>query len=176
MQLAILLFELILVPFNYFFSSCAFSHSASAIYIFFVNLPKIEVRYHYQGILGQDYSGFHSGITLPLWEKKNTVRWSKALSSHAELNLQSYQSELYTELKNMYDQCLNLQQTVTEYKKLLEQANQETLLTKAMTTGYINSIEYFMEISFYRNAKKRYLEMEAEYQKIIANLLRYRFQ
>jgi len=35
-------------------------------------LPKMEVGYHYQGILGQTYNGIHTGISLPIWESINT--------------------------------------------------------------------------------------------------------
>jgi cobalt-zinc-cadmium efflux system outer membrane protein len=36
-------------------------------------LPKVEAGYHYQGILGQKFSGAHIGLNIPLWEKRNTV-------------------------------------------------------------------------------------------------------
>ena len=36
-------------------------------------LPKMEGGYHYQSILGQRYQGLHVGISIPIWESKNTV-------------------------------------------------------------------------------------------------------
>ena len=43
-----------------------------------MNLPKIETGYHSQGILGQNYRGFHASITIPLWENKSRVKAAEA--------------------------------------------------------------------------------------------------
>jgi outer membrane protein, heavy metal efflux system len=136
-------------------------------------LPKMEVGYHYQGILGQQFSGFHSGITIPLWENKNNVKLNRAVSTHAELELQSHRSEHFTEIKNLYDQYVALSKQLSAYNSLMQQANQAALLSKALTTGYISSIEYFMEMRLFLISMQRYLEMEMEYQKVIARLLKY---
>jgi outer membrane protein, heavy metal efflux system len=138
------------------------------------HLPKMEVGYHYQGILGQEFSGIHSGITIPLWENRNTLKLNKAMAMHAELELQSHRSEHFTEIRNLYDQYLNYQKMLAEYQLLINQATHDTLMTKALTTGYISTIEYYMEISMYRSSLMRYFEMEFEYQKVVAELLRFR--
>ena len=51
-----------------------------------LSLPKFELGYHYQGILGQTYNGIHTGISIPLWENKNTVKAMKELSKNKRMN------------------------------------------------------------------------------------------
>ena len=42
-----------------------------------LTLPGLQAGYHSQSILGQNYRGIHFGISIPLWEKKNTVQQKK---------------------------------------------------------------------------------------------------
>jgi outer membrane protein TolC len=65
-------------------------------------LPKMEVGYHYQGILGQTYNGIHTGISLPLWESKNRVKLEKAKMTFTESALTNHTNEHYYEIKQMY--------------------------------------------------------------------------
>ena len=39
-----------------------------------MSLPKLEGGYRMQKILGQTFKGIYAGITIPLWESKNSVK------------------------------------------------------------------------------------------------------
>jgi hypothetical protein len=138
------------------------------------SLPKMEVGYHYQGILGQTFSGFHTGITIPLWENRNGVRYHKEAFIYAELELQTHKSEHYTEIKNLYERYLNLKKLITEYDLLLNQVNQGVLLSKAVFSGHISTIEYFMEMSLLKNSTMGYFRMENELHKVLAELYKFK--
>ncbi|MCY7411137.1 MAG: TolC family protein [Chitinophagales bacterium] len=136
-------------------------------------LPKMEAGYHYQGILGQTYNGIHTGISIPLWQNKNTVKLQKSKLLFADLELQDHSNQHYYEIKQLYETYTNLNITLTEYQTIFATLNNTTLLNKALSLGQISTIEYFMEINYYNIAYNNYLQTEKEYYQAIAELYKY---
>lgn len=136
-------------------------------------LPKLEAGYHYQGILGQTYSGVHTGISIPLWENKNTVKLQKANVILADLNLQDHINKHYYEIKQLYERYLQLRQTLEDYRSVMSSLNSSFLLNKALSLGEITAIEYYMEMTYFKNAYRSYLETEEEFNEVITQLFKY---
>lgn len=138
-----------------------------------LTLPKIETGYHYQAILGQRFNGVHFGLTIPLWENKNTVKTKQAELILNEANLQDHINEHYYHIKQQYEKMTNLKITLDEYKTLFSSLNNVELLDKSLSLGQISTIEYFMEMTYYYEALKNYLKTEMEYNKVVAVLNKY---
>lgn len=136
-------------------------------------LPKMEAGYHYQGILGQTYNGIHAGISIPLWENKNTVKLQKSKLLFTDLELQDHRNQHYFEIKQLYETHTSLKITLTEYQEVFASLDKSRLLDKALLLGQISTIEYFMEINFYNAAFNNYLQTEKEYYEVIAELYKY---
>jgi outer membrane protein TolC len=139
-----------------------------------MNLPKIETGYHSQGILGQSYKGFHTGISIPLWENKNKLNAAKSNFEYATSSAETHRLNHRLENKQYYEQLDVRKKMIAEYKELLSILNNTTLLNKALSFGQITIIQYFYDESFYFTAYDKYLQAEWEYQKAIAKL--YKFQ
>lgn len=138
-----------------------------------MSLPKLEAGYHYQTILGQRFNGIYLGLSIPLWENKNKVKSQKANLMFADLNIEDHRNEHYYHIQQTYEKQQNLNLTLEEYKSLFKELNTAELLDKSLTLGEISSIEYFMEMTYYYNALKNYLETEKEYHQTIAELYKY---
>ncbi|TAL60777.1 MAG: transporter [Bacteroidetes bacterium] len=136
-------------------------------------LPKTEVGYHYQGILGQTYNGIHTGITIPLWENKNTAKQKQAQLLFTDFELQAHLNEHYFHIKHIYEKYANLKIVLGEYQTAFRSISYTTLLSKSLASGQISTIEYFMEMSYYYNAYNNFFEMEREYYSVIAELYKY---
>lgn len=136
-------------------------------------LPKVETGYHYQAILGQRFNGVHLGLSIPLWENKNTVKTKIAELTVHESNLQNHINEHYYHIKQNYERVENLKITLNEYKRLFSSINSVEMLDKALSLGHISTIEYYVEVNFYYEALKNYLKTEMEYYKAIAELYKY---
>ncbi len=136
-------------------------------------LPKLEAGYHYQGILGQTYNGIHTGISIPLWENKNTVKLQKTKLLFDELNLQDHRNEHYYEIKQLYEKYSNLKIILQEYQTVFATLNNAALLSKALSLGQISTIEYFLEMNYYTTALNNYYQTEKEYHAVIAELFKY---
>ena len=141
-----------------------------------LTLPKMELGYHYQGILGQTYNGIHTGISLPLWESKNTVKLQKAKMTYTESVLIDHANEHYYEIKQLYGRYENLTSILSEYEKIQQSAEPIRLLDKALSAGQISVLEYFVELNYYNTTYNSYLEIEKEYYEVVATLLKYQLQ
>lgn len=137
-------------------------------------LPKFELGYHYQGILGQRFNGIHAGVTLPIWEQKNRVQAQQAQVLFADLNLKSHLNEHFFEIKELYERQASLKKSMDEFQTALASASNTALLDKALRLGEISTIEYFLEMSFYQNAVWHLLKTEWEYHAAVAEMMRYR--
>jgi len=137
-------------------------------------LPKMEVGYHYQGILGQTYNGIHTGISLPLWESKNTVKLQKAKMTFAESALTDHTNSYHYEIKQLYGRYESLKSILSDYEKINQSTEPIKLLDKALSAGQISVLEYFVELNYYNTTYNSYLEIEKECYEVVANLMKYK--
>lgn len=137
-------------------------------------LPKLEGGYRSQGILGQTYQGVHAGVSVPLWERRNTVKTQQAFSEYAQAQLEAERVAHRQEVKRFYEAYQALQGALENYQNLLGKSDNLRVLEKALRLGEISAVEYFMELSFYYEAYDKYLELEASSQQAAAQLLRFR--
>lgn len=138
-----------------------------------LGLPKMEAGYHYQGILGQTFQGFHVGLTIPLWENKNKVKMEEANLTLNEYLLQDYQNAYSYNITRLYERIKILQSTLLEYEMLFKNSDNITLLNKALNAGQISTIEYFLEMDFHLDAIKKYLYAEFQYYETLSILYKY---
>ena len=60
-----------------------------------------------------------------------------------------------------------------DYEKINKSADPIKLLDKALSAGQISVLEYFVETNYYNTTFNSYLEIEKEYYKVVATLLKY---
>lgn len=138
-----------------------------------LNLPKIEAGYHYQGILGQSYSGVHGGISIPLWENKNRLKAAEAYLNYANFNTINHKLEHQLENKQYFDQLEVRKNAMAEYLRLLSSLNNSALLNKALQYGQITIIQYAQEEQFYFDSYSKYLQLESDFHKALARLYKF---
>ena len=136
------------------------------------NLPKIEIGYHYQGILDQQFHGGLLGLSIPLWANKNKVKEATAKMQLQEANIQELQAELDTEQEQAIRSLAISREMMAQYNTLLAQFDNGKLLDKAFQIGQITAVEYFLESNYYHNLSLKYLEFELEGHKAEAVLTR----
>jgi hypothetical protein len=136
-------------------------------------LPKMEAGYHSQAILGQKYQGAHLGISIPLWQNKNTIKREKANLLFNDYRITEHRTEHFYENQQLYEKYTVLKSTLSEYTKIFSSVNNTELLNKSLKAGNISSIEYFMELSYFYSAYDNYLRAENEYNQAIATLYKY---
>ena len=136
-------------------------------------LPKLETGYHYQSVLGQVFNGIHFGLTIPIWEHKNTVKHAGANVQLTNLRLEEHKVEHYFEIKELYHNYETMKKMLTDYSELLDGLNSEEILNKSLELGEIDFITYVMELQYYYTFHDQLRAVEKDYQVALAKLFRH---
>ena len=137
-------------------------------------LPNLTAGYNYQGISGNNYSGFYGGISIPLWSSKNKVKAAEANYEYQQSNSELVTTTYYIKFKEQYNRYQLLLKKYNEYQITIESLNSESLLFKAYILGEFSFMEYYVELLFYRNALDKMLQMEKEIYQLKAQLLKHK--
>ena len=140
-----------------------------------LTLPKFDVGYKRNAAKDHVASnGFMVGVSIPLFENKNTVKKAKAQAEFATASLEDNRLNLKTNLQQLYQQAEALQISRADYAKVLEQQGNIELLDKALNAGQLSVIDYFTELSTIYDSHQSYLDVEKEYHSILAQLYQYK--
>jgi len=138
-----------------------------------MSFPKASAGYMSEKVVGEHFQGVIVGVSIPLWENKNTVKYAQAQT----LALQSIEFDrklqFYNQLKIQYEKAASLQQTVNEYRLALQTSNNTELLKKALDQGEISLINYLMELSFTYSAIDNLMKSEFELNSALSLLAQF---
>ena len=136
-------------------------------------LPKFELGYKREA--GEDVSnGITFGVSIPLYENKNKIKQAKAMSLYTDMQIESSRMINETTLQGIYTQAVSLEKSKQEYERLLNSQNTLDLLKKALNEGQISLSEYFVEAVQVYQTIENYIQLESEYQKLVAQLYKYK--
>lgn len=135
-----------------------------------LNLPKLSAGYVSERVPGTTQQGFSVGVSIPLWEGRNTLRHQKAQTIAIQAQHEDKRLQFQNEVKSSYEKAVKLQKVLNDYNELLKASNNEELLGKAFKQGQLSLINYLLELSAYYEAVDQYLETEKEYRIAAAEL------
>lgn len=133
-------------------------------------LPKLSAGYYSERILGEKLQGAVIGISIPLWENKNTIKQAKAGVLSSESALEDSRIQFYNRLQSLFNQSVGLREAAQKYREALFSYSNEPLLRKALDAGEISLLDYLLEVEFYYDAFNNMLEVERDYALAVAEL------
>ncbi len=139
-------------------------------------LPKLEAGYRHQAILGQQFNGFHAGVSIPLFENRNKVTTAKNELIYYQSLEQSHISEHHAELELLYEAVINLKEILNQYKAAIEGSNSEEILQKAFEAGEISFIDFHKELTLLQSTQDDYLKTKYDYQIKLSELMKYNLE
>lgn len=137
-------------------------------------LPDLTTGYNYQGVSGNNFSGFYGGVSIPLWNSKNKVKAAAAEYQYRQSQTEATTAALYANFRNQYNRYELTLKKYREYQTTMESLDSESLLLKAFTLGELSFMDYYVELRFYRDALDSMLQMEKELYQLRAELLKHR--
>lgn len=137
-------------------------------------LPNFEIGYHYQTVLGQTFNGAHFGMSIPLWQQKNTVKAAKTFSELNQYQLEDHRIKHHNHIESKYKEYMSLKQTLEEFKQVLGSINTQEVLDKSLELGEINLMMYLLEIEYFYKIQDKYVAIEKDYQLAISALTKYK--
>jgi len=135
-----------------------------------MSLPKFSGGYMSESVVGESFNGISVGMSIPLWENKNTVKLASAQQQVALELANDKKVQTYNQLKGQYEKAINLQKTLASYREALQMVNSSDLLKKALDAGELSLIEYMLELTLYYETTDRFLSIENELNQLIAGL------
>lgn len=135
-----------------------------------LNLPKITAGYASERVSGTTFQGVSVGVSIPLWEGKNTVKHQKAQTVALQMQHEDSELQFGNTLKNQYDKAKKLSLLLKEYEDALSVTSSQDLLKMALDKGQLSLINYLLELSVYYETVDKYLETERDYQLAVAEL------
>ncbi|MDR1879812.1 MAG: TolC family protein [Tannerellaceae bacterium] len=138
-------------------------------------LPGLSLGYRLNTATnGERFNGFIAGVSIPLFSNRHHVRKAKAEIIYSGLKYENASTGLEKELFQLYHQAASLKESMAEYSRLLKNQENLSLLYKALNAGEISMIEYFVEVTSLYDSLDNYMQLENDYQKAFARLLKFR--
>ena len=138
-----------------------------------MSLPKLQAGYMSESVVGQKFQGVTVGMSIPLWENKNTVKFAEANAVALESIAADSKIQFYNQLKALHTKTVALQKNVNDYRSVLKSFDSSELIKIALDKGEISMIDYIVEFSLYYESVNKMLELEREKNKIFAELNQY---
>ena len=132
-------------------------------------LPKLEAGFRRNTDTEMSMNGFVVGGSIPLFSNRKKVQIAKAQALSAQLMQENARLEAENNLMALFNEMQQLKEAMSAYDVPLLQKSLE-LLKQALQEGQISLIEYFVEAeSVYKNLQAR-MQLENQYQKVMANI------
>lgn len=138
-----------------------------------MSLPKLQTGFMSEKIIGEQFQGITVGLSIPLWENKNTVKFAKANTIALESIITDNKIQLNNYLKSLHTKAISLKQNADDYRLNLRLFDNSELLKKALDKGEISLIDYILELSIYYESVNKLLELERGLNKTLAELNQY---
>jgi outer membrane protein, heavy metal efflux system len=131
-------------------------------------LPSFSAGYMMEALPTERFSGFGMGISIPLWENRNTVKYARLRTEAMQQRQNDIETRYLSQLLGMYEQAKSLQELSLNYRSMLQTLDNSELLLKALEAGQISLIEYMLELGFYYEAVNMMLETDRQLHKVLA--------
>ena len=136
-------------------------------------LPKLEVAYRRNTSLSEASNGFLVGGSIPLFSNRKKVKIAKAQALSAQLQLENTRLQLTAQIQSQFNEMQQLKEALSVYDVQLME-NTLKMLKEAVLAGQLSIIEYYVEAEgVYRNMQA-YMEVENQYQKVMATIYKNR--
>lgn len=125
-------------------------------------LPGFSAGYMSENVGVETFQGIVFGVTLPLWEQKNTIKQAKKQLESYELESQDAGIQFYSMFSGLYERYSDLQKRIVLYREAIDNLNNNHLLLKALAAGEISVLSYIQELGYFFEIKDKLLESERD--------------
>jgi len=137
-------------------------------------LPSFEIGYEAETEPEGTYQGIKAGLSLPLWQNKNTVKQAGAEVLYVNSVYEQELQRIISDLENNYNKALIYKSMLNDYHEMLQTETDISLIEKAFSLGQISVIEYINELSMYYDIIDMYLETEKEYYQLVSEIFAFK--
>lgn len=139
-------------------------------------LPQLSAGYMSESLPGEKFRGVSVGMSIPLWQNRNTVKYAKAKNLAASQFATGSRLLFENRMKAAHTKVISLQHDLEAFRNGLSSLGNINFLVKALNSGQISLSEYLLELTYYYEASDQLLELEYSVAKAYGELIYYRNQ
>ena len=113
------------------------------------HLPKLSAGYYSESVTDAAFRGFRVGVSVPLWEKANTVNRAKSEVAFAEAEVDRFTFQQEKEVRQKLNKLESYRTRAQKLEEALGAVNSLALLATSLENGEISMSEYFYTSDFY---------------------------
>lgn len=113
------------------------------------HLPKLSAGYYSESVTDAAFRGFRVGVSVPLWEKANTVNRAKSEVAFAEAEVDRFTFQQEKEVRQKLNKLNSFRTRAQKLEEALGAVNSLALLATSLENGEISMSEYFYTSDFY---------------------------
>ena len=136
-------------------------------------LPKFSAGYMSENNSFAKLRGITAGISIPLFENKNSVKYARAQTTALRSMETDRNLQVYNQLKIYHRKAIELQKAVADYRTSLSSFDNTRFLDKALEKGEITLTDYILELSIYYSSLSNLLETEKEMNRAVIELYQF---
>ena len=132
-------------------------------------LPKLSAGFKRSTDSGSSMNGFVVGGSLPIFSNRKKVQIAKAQAISAQLMQEDAKLQVENNLMALYNEMQQLKEAMNAYDVPLMYQTLD-LLKQALTEGEISLVEYFVEAETVYKNLQAHMQLENQYQKVMADI------
>lgn len=138
-------------------------------------LPEFNVGYMWGQEFEADFRGVSFGMTIPLWQQKNTKKYARMNIQALKEVQENSQSQYTLQVKLLQNRASELYKVMNELERTISQTKGLELLKKALDLKEITILEYLVEQSMYFELTQKYLQTKMNLHITLADLYRWEY-
>ena len=136
-------------------------------------IPKLEVGYRRNTSLNEKFNGLLVGGSIPLFSNRKKVKIARAQAISSQLTLDNARLQAEAAVQSQFNEIQQLKEALEAYDVALMHETLD-MLNEAVTSGHLSVITYYVEAdNVYKNLAA-YMEVENQYQKVMAEVYKNR--
>lgn len=133
-------------------------------------LPKLHVGYASESVAGEAFSGVVAGMSLPLWNNRNSVRQARQEVVAANEALTAHQIETRHRLKGVYQRAKATEGSLNRMVQAYSTYNSAAVLRKALDAGELPLEHYLQELDSYAERELNVWQKRHELERLVLQL------
>ena len=137
-------------------------------------LPQLQLGYRRNTETRHPLNGLVVGFSFPIFQNHGKVKAARTQAQSVSFQKENARLNAGKALWKLYDESCSLHDSMKEYNETFRQQQDLKLLRKALEGGEISMIEYFVEVSVVYQSQSNLLQLENQYQKVMARIYKSR--
>ena len=136
-------------------------------------LPRFSAGYKHSTSDGLRFNGVVVGMSVPLFESRNTVRLARLRQQEAQALAHELETGLRAEITARYRQAQQLESLFASYRQVGSWDEKSVLLRKALDGGTMSILEYFTQLDTVYRGMDEENELVYNYHSLLIELGKY---